>query len=792
MKRTSFVVLLTALLVVIVQQGGEATNAPAVGDTPQLPTVGGPWTELTALPYDTEVPRYGKIRPASDQFFPWAGIGHLGGRVQALAVDGDTVYAGAADGGVWRSLDRGDSWTPVSDDLPSLSSGDLTVDPSTGDVWYATGEAATANFARSYRGVGVFRSSDGGDSWELIGGDQLDQTLIGGVELDGVGHVYAATTNGLFRRSTSAPPSEPWTLVLEPGAGPYGMTFTTDVVVRPGTQGQVVLASFGWRGPQEVDYNGFYVSHDFGQEGTWERLDTSGDLESEEIGRASFAYSSDGSRLYALVESWRYYAEGRPSRLYGVFKSPQGNPEGEWIKIAGARTLQKAKGSYTAINVNLSGLPGSQAYYNQAIGVDPTDRDHLYVGLEELYETTDAGRSWVAAGTNFCATNVEHPRCRTTTHGDQHALAFGAGVVYSGNDGGVYRRPLARHTVGGWVNLNDDLHALQYYAAGIGNDGSGDEVWAGTHDNGVTLLRPGASRMVPAACCEASGLIVDPSNPDRAALVHVDNPVAITTTGGVAPGPIYHGTGEQQAYVSGRPPDSRRFDIWQAQLRADPLHPNRHWVYGGRYVWESTSGWRTREDSWERLYDAGAENLITALDVSGDTIYAGWCGPLVCDPDPAFASGIATNVGNEWHQVVGPGIVNGGDPLPNRWINSIQIDPSDPIHVYVMYGGYRRTWNFETGAGGHVFESVDGGGTWTDISGGLPDAMATDLIILGDQLVLSMDAGVFVADVADPASWSRLGTSLPNSAVSSLTLTPDESSIVASTYGRGLWSIPTP
>jgi photosystem II stability/assembly factor-like uncharacterized protein len=136
--------------------------------------------------------------------------------------------------------------------------------------------------------------------------------------------------------------------------------------------------------------------------------------------------------------------------------------------------------------------------------------------------------------------------------------------------------------------------------------------------------------------------------------------------------------------------------------------------------------------------------------------------------------------------------VNAGDPLPNRWINSIQIDPDDSNHVYVMYGAYRRTWNFETGAGGHVFETADGGETWTDISRGLPDAAATDLLIVGDQLVLAMEAGVFVANAANPTNWANLGSGMPNAAVTDLTLTPDGRSIVAATYGRGLWGIPTP
>jgi hypothetical protein len=751
-----------------------------------LPTVGGAWTELTDVPYQTESPTY---RNPQDSFWG-SGYGMVGGRVQALAVDGDTVYAGAANGGVWRSTDRGKTWTPVSDDLPSLSSGDLAIDPSNGDVWYGTGEAST--MFMSYPGAGVFRSTDGGDTWEQVGGHQLDATLIGAIELDGLGHVYAATSRGLFRRSTTEPDSDAWTLVLRPGTPePYGMTFTNDVVVRPGTGGRVVVASLGWRsGP--TDYSGLYVSRDQGQEGTWRRVATRGDLDPHQIGRASVAYSSDGSRLYALVESWQYNMEQRPSSLYGVFLSPNGAVGGPWVKIAGANELVPGPGGdiYGCCKV------GVQAWYNQAIGVDPSDRDHVYVGLEELYETTDAGDSWITAGPYFTRCLEGPDACPNTTHPDQQALAFGDGVVYAGNDGGVYRRSLTHHTAGVWKNLNHDLHALQYYAAGVGNAGAGDVMWGGTQDNGITLLRPGADTMVAPLCCDGFNLIVDPANPDRAVIGQIDMGFALTTRGGVSDGTtrVFRPVSPFCGFFSragAAPCDPQPHFV--APLRADPLDPDHHWVTGARYVWESSVGWPMRRGGeWEIVHGVGSHNGITALDVNGDTIYAGWCGPIYCDPSPEFATGIDTNAGGTWHRVAGPDISNGGVPLPNRWITAVTIDPADPNHVYVTYGGYQRHWNFVPGSGGHVFESNDGGETWSDASGDLPDAPATDLVIVGGKLVVSMDVGVFVADASDPSTWSNLGVGMPHTSVNDLTLTPDNSSIVAATHGRGLWSTPAP
>jgi photosystem II stability/assembly factor-like uncharacterized protein len=126
-------------------------------------------------------------------------------------------------------------------------------------------------------------------------------------------------------------------------------------------------------------------------------------------------------------------------------------------------------------------------------------------------------------------------------------------------------------------------------------------------------------------------------------------------------------------------------------------------------------------------------------------------------------------------------------------VSAVAIDPSDPSgdHVYAAFGGFSRRWIDSAGVG-HVFESTDGGETWLDISGNLPDAPARDLILTDDgDLVLATDVGVFFADAADNDSWSQLGN-LPNSVVDDLSLYPGGGQILAGTHGRGLWRIGTP
>src|SRR4029077_109520 len=123
-----------------------------------------------------------------------AGWGLGSGRVTALAVDGGAVYAGTADGGVWKSTDGGTTWQPLFDTQDTVSIGAVAVNPADHSIWVGTGEANTSS--DSYAGIGVLRSADGGATWQKVGGDELLNHLIERLVFDGQGNVYAATAYG--------------------------------------------------------------------------------------------------------------------------------------------------------------------------------------------------------------------------------------------------------------------------------------------------------------------------------------------------------------------------------------------------------------------------------------------------------------------------------------------------------------------------------------------------------------------------------------------------------------------
>src|SRR5258706_11081080 len=373
-----------------------------------LPIVGGAWREAPNKKSNPDEPGY------RDPVFSnsGGGAGLVTGRMTALAIQGGTVWAGAADGGVWKSTDGGANWTPTFDAQASLSVGAISVDPVSQKVWVGTGENNTA--FENYRGAGVFVTMDGA-AWTLVGDgstETLDGTTIGKLAFDGNGTVFAASSRGLYKHSATTL-SGAWTKVFDAttfgyAAIPYGLSLVNDVVVRPGTSGQYIATNMAWR--NGTAYDGFYVSTDGGN--TFARVKAGGAINDGDLGRSSFAYSADGSKLYAVVESpfqINHFTQNGGTALQSVFVSNTGDAARPWNKIA---QTSKLAGSGSALPRCCSKgyLPGVQAWYNQFIGVDPADSNHVYLGLEEVFETTNGGSRWDAFGPYL---NFGDPRSST-------------------------------------------------------------------------------------------------------------------------------------------------------------------------------------------------------------------------------------------------------------------------------------------------------------------------------------------------------------------------------------------
>lgn len=752
-----------------------AVSAPAAGLVAAaqagaaLPTAAGTWHEVTDKPFiDDPINR-------GDNF----GVGwyDVTGRMTALTSSGNTVFAGSASGGVWRSTDNGLHWREANSGLPRIAIGALATDPTDGSVWAGTGEANNAS--ENQYGVGVYRLAKGTDTWRQVGGAELYGS--GSYRISWIGgYVYVATSHGLYRRTAGSPASTAWQVVLQPaGNVAYPPSSSvTDVIAVPGTNGRKILAVVGWAGysdPPAVDHNGFYVGT--GAPGSFARVTPTGDIDPTRIGRTSF--SSSGGWLYAIVQDTQTDDLGDE----GAFVSRSGSPTGPWTRIA---DTDKLAASGSALGDSTTDYyPGIQSDYNQVITADPKDPKHVYLQLEEVFESTNGGRTWFAVGPywNFdisCEQAHGNPYdCPMTTHPDQHAAMILDGQFWAGSDGGLWRRPLDKHQRGSWTNLNATLHTTQNYSIAVGRSGGGLAYWGGLQDNGESYTTTSLKRVEQAFTGDGGDTIVDPNNGDRAVEEYTNLDLYLTTDGAQK---VLREISPSCLTATDPPANCDPNPRFIAPVEMDVTN-TKHWVAGGQYVWDDTKAWNTvcsgaEGCDWKPVYDTGDGNQVTALAANGSTTYAAWCGG--CNP-PTFGRGLATNYGGTWHELSLAGV-------PNRYITSIAVDPADAAHVYLSVGSYSRRWIPDAGVG-HVFESTDAGATWTDITGGLPDAPVYKVAIAGSHLVAGTEVGAYLATNSGGTwSWSTLGTGLPNVTVQDVTIAPD-GRVVVGTHGRGDWEV---
>jgi hypothetical protein len=739
-----------------------------------LPTYPGSWDEVTDKPFVNDpIPRgqnYG------------VGWGDVTGRMTALTHAGSTVYAAAASGGVWRSTDSGARWKPVAAGLPRLAIGALATSPFDGSIWAGTGEANNAS--ENQYGVGVYRLAKGSNTWHQVGGAELNGA--GSYRIVWIhGYIYIATSHGLYRRSRTAAAGTHWRVVLQPAGNQVypPSSSVTDIIAVPGTRDTKIMAVVGWAGystPPATGRNGFYVGS--GAPHSFSRVTPTGAINAKEIGRTSL--SSVGSWIYAVVQD----SVNDDLRGEGVFVSKSGKPTGPWTLIAdtdklhdSGSALDDSTGSY---------YPGIQSDYNQYILADPKNRKHVYLGLEEVFESTNGGQTWRAVGPYWnydisCDADDTTPyNCPGTTHPDQHADMIADGQFWGGNDGGVWRRPLSWHQRGQWTNLNATLHTTQNYSIAAGQVGKALAYWGGLQDNGESYTRSNLHDVEQAFTGDGGDTIVDPNNGDRAVEEYVYDDMFLTTDAATN---TFREISPSCLSATDPPKVCDPNPRFIAPIEMDVNNPD-HWVTGGQYVWDDTKSWDTvcagsgtGECDWTKVYDVGDGNQTTALAAEGSVTYAAWCGGAGhCNP-PSFARGLATNYGGSWHELS----LNG---VPNRYITSIAVDPHNAAHVYISVGSYSRRWIKDAGVG-HVFESKNGGASWTDISGNLPDAPVYKVILAGHHLVAGTEVGAYVVgNVAHPSRWSQLGKGLPAVTVWDLTTAPG-GLVIAGTHGRGDWQV---
>ena len=694
----------------------------------------------------------------------WREIGPAaaGGRVAAVAgsaTDPKLYYVGAAGGGVWRSQNSGQTWDPVFDKEDVAAIGAVTIDPTDSKtVWVGTGEANPRNDV-SY-GDGLYKSTDGGESWSKSGlnGTRYISRIL--VDPRNHNHVIVGALGDVFSDS-----SERGVYVTDDG----GRTWKQTLYVGPesgasdlamDSQNPNVLYAGIWKFQRRPwtfvsggTEDGLYKSTDGGQ--SWTKLEGHG-LPAAPTGRIGLAVApSDGNRVYALIES----KEGV------LWRSDDGGSN--WKMVSD------------------DSMVDARPFYFSHAAVDPKNPDRVYAVSFQLMLSTDGGKTFKAVAGDV--------------HVDYHAIWIAPNDpsrIIVGEDGGY---ALTLDGGDNWF-FSQNLPIGQVYRVGLGTDNP-YTVCAGLQDNNGWC---GPSNSLDPSGIQNKHWIVTVGGDGTWGIPEPDDPNWIWSDAQDGALVIYNRVTQDQ--WSGAPyiqmgkeswelaASKYRFN-WESPIAFAPWRAPGGQVigwYGGSVVFQTVDRGRTwtaiSPDLTRNLKShqnpaggpvtndvSGAEFSDTILDIEGSAIRPGeiWVGT-----DDGLVQ-LTRDGGKHWTNVTPPGA-----PQFGRFATVAPSTLADGT-AYAVNDGH------ETGdSAPYAFVTHDFGKHWTKIVDGLPpdqwarsirpDIRNRDLVYLGTEegIWISFDGG---------AHWQSFKNDLPTVSVHDIRLQPNYDDLVIATHGRDVY-----
>jgi photosystem II stability/assembly factor-like uncharacterized protein len=619
---------------------------------------------------------------------PWYTIGprNVNGRVKALAVhptDPNTLYAGAASGGVWKSTDAGQSWRPLWDGQDTLSIGAIAIAPSLPSTLYAGTGEWTPGWGPSFPGTGLFSSIDSGDHWvqhTTIASRRIAQVVVSPTDPL---RVYVAGQAGVE-------------LSIDGGG-----TWTT---LRAGEASDLVLD------PAAPDT--LYAN--FRNDGIYKTVNAGG-LWTIQGGGAPTGVDADWVRLAIGVSGAHGSQLVLAKRSGTIYRTTDGGTS--WSTLAGSH-----------------GAASYHAWCN-LVAVAPDDEGVILAGAVGIERTGDGGTLWTSpAG----------------LHSDHHRAVFAPSspaVVYSCNDGGVYRS--ADHGAT-FVKVSDGLIVTQFYDLGSWSAIS-SVVGGGTQDNGTNMTTGGLTwKKILGG--DGGYMVEHPTDPRTIYAESQNTNIQKSVDGGTT-------WVNKTSGITGSGP-------FVGVMTMDVNAPNTLFC-GTQQVFRTTDGCAT---PWAASSQSlsGTVSGITVAESDGTRVYA------VTDTGHVYRSDDAG--------ATSPWADKTAAPLPARICTDVVVDPSDKQRVAVSFGG--------TGTG-HVFLSTTGGNAWANASGNLPDVPVNALALHPtdpNTLYAGTDVGVF-RSIDAGATWQAFDNGIPNVIVTDLQIDATTLTLTAATLGRGMYRV---
>ncbi|MCX6351501.1 MAG: T9SS type A sorting domain-containing protein [Bacteroidetes bacterium] len=728
------------------------------------------------LPYDIRNREiaFAKTIPTHEEYFGltslnktsnWQQRGpyNIGGRTRALALDAtneNIILAGAATGGIWRSTNAGKSWARMTDASTLLSSSCIVQDTRAGkeNIWYyGTGEYFGGHIVN---GDGIFKSSDSGKTWNHIlaknrpqGNDNTNYiwNIITNPNNKTQDEVWFAATGGIWRSYLGG---DSFKLVLNGNDAFGNLALATDIAISKKGVFYATISSEAnatqrgiWR---SADGKVFTNITPKTFPGTYARMVMGIAPSNENVVYFLGSTPSSGKK----GKGWNNdpkYDDWNSLWKYTYLKGDGKDSNGKWENLSNNIPTFHQSTQY------IFGDFSSQRAYDLVVRVKPDDENVVFIGGTNVFRSDDGFATntkiyW--AGGYGKSTSIEQDYTYPNHHPDQHNMVFSSSntkVLYSSNDGGVFRTDNCLDTAVKWTSLNNGYNNTQFYAATLNKNITNgwkfnDIIAGGMQDNSTYAVEN-----------------TDPPNSPWTKISRGDGGFCEITVNdsetniysSLQLGKMYKTSfdknGNKKGYARIDPIGIPKIAIFIDPFAVDPNNKNVMYMAGNDHLW--------RNDSLEYLKLLGVD----------DSIYTGW-------------------------QKIKSSQVLGDYITSSKYINCISVDPEDANTLIAVISNYSSK---------SLFYSANAGSKWVDISGNLeekptgqgagPACRWMKIIHSGTDTIFlcGTSVGLFFTNhlAGTHTVWLREASNLiGNVCVEMIDYRPSDGTILIATYGSGVFT----
>ena len=724
--------------------------------------------------------------------FSSAGPDNVGGRSRAIAIDitnENVLFAGGVSGGLWRSVNQGNTWTRVSeiDALPNIRYIHQDIRAGHTNEWYySTGEILPGSSAGSvgapYRGNGIYKSNDGGITWSQIAGTatgpiedatspfnyvhRIAQDFSNTAETE----IYAAAIGGIYRSTNGFNSSQ---LVV----GHDNITTNNDgiwtevAVTSTGVVYATISNFLGQNGPE----TGIFRS-ETGLPGSFEEITPTG-------------FFSTYRRIVIGIDPSNedvvyFLANNNTSNQFYRYDASQ--PEGsEWTDLTSSIPMFGGSvGNYEA-----------QGSYNMLVKVHPENSDVVFIGGTNLYRSTnafsdDSETDWVGG-----YSRANNSQDYFGSHADMHSLIFfpsDGNKSLNGHDGGISitdnnlkntitevtdsENNVVQEVMIEWELLNNGYRTSQFYSLATAVQNAGHPTLMGGKEGNSTYIIQDDDRATPwinigtgdGGFCyyDLESVIIS---------AQLANVFRFDNSGGSFENISPPNVGDDDAF------------LFISPIAADPVSPSKVFIGSeGKIYYTLDIGTNPRGDEWFSFGSSAIPSDERVSAISGSVnpqsvLYVGTeDGTLLRINNSTALDGITDITGNQFPN--------------NAYISSIAVDPRDADHVLVAFSNYNVT---------NLFSTSDGGQSWTAVqgnlqaspseSGGSPSTRWVTIVPNGETetiYLLGTSVGLFSTTNLQGGStqWAREAiNTIGTSPIDMITYRPLDGYVAVATHGNGIY-----